>query len=296
MNNQITQIKKWWDTSHYRHLVEFVSEVIINSVVFFLIAGVAYTISLGLHKLYPDGNCSDFYYSVLKCSKQCLFIFDVLLFFILLILSAFRFLKNVVAEVLPSNSGAFIKSFFRPNPTKCSGVISVLDELPTGKIKSLFESANTQIDIIQTWLANESKILNLLFEAASRGCQVRILLLTNESSELAASRGKALSLSAQVVQEKINSSLTAIKETWESLGKPSNFEVRIYSTNPSIQMYRADNRFFFGPLLVGEHGVSSIALECDTETGFIQNQILNKHFEILWNDKSKPYLDSNDNM
>lgn len=109
----------------------------------------------------------------------------------------------------------------------------------------MLDATNRYVEILETWTfllddKYRSAFLRGLRVAAANGAEVRILLLHPES-EAAVQRGQDLGRDAQA---EIRRNLLHLQSLAED-EKEGRFQVRLYSSIPSAQCYRRDEKFSF---------------------------------------------------
>jgi hypothetical protein len=167
------------------------------------------------------------------------------------------------------------------------GVVEVHRTFPAQKFTRFVENAVQEVTILQTWMPNLELLeeAELLKKAIDRGVQVRILLL-HPASGVAQLREQALRIDPDMmdnVQESVKGCLRRLARLYKGVQEEgrTRLQVRVYSSLPSIAVYKVDEHYLVSSFLHGRLAIHSTQIEidgCDTGMG----EEVQRELDKLW--------------
>lgn len=144
------------------------------------------------------------------------------------------------------------------------GAVQVHSVFPETDFLELVKAARREVFILQTWIPNLSRFQDELREAiVERQVEVRILLL-HPSSLVADLRDQALRRTERpAASVDVNASLEILRSVHGFLPPElrGKLRVRVYSSLPSIAVYRTDERYLVSSFLHGRLAIQSTQIE-----------------------------------
>jgi hypothetical protein len=143
-------------------------------------------------------------------------------------------------------------------------------------------NAGDEVRILQGWLTNASSLSPHLWEAAERGCKIRLLLM-NPASAVALERARQLN----VTDLKALSSLEEISRLRlkRSSAATNNFKVRRYQVLPGVTMHTAGAVCCYVGFFLNENANNTIHIAVEHKSS-LMNTTMNTYFEDIWGDQS----------
>ena len=150
-------------------------------------------------------------------------------------------------------------------------------------------SASEVIEIMGFGLRNLRHDHEANFEAWSRRAKVRILLIDPEFPQ----RDRSIANLRDVeegdgkITEDVRKFVRSCAELLRSGSE--DFQVRLYTCLPSINLFRVDGELFWGPYLVGDvsRNLPTLLMEADSRL----SRRLIAHFDMVWSDFSRDVPD-----
>jgi hypothetical protein len=127
--------------------------------------------------------------------------------------------------------------------------------------------------------ASDDDVPGILADAASRGCQVKILLLDPEyegADSIDADEGSP----PGTLSARIRASLARFGKMREACGE--NFEIRIYGSHPTISVVRADGRMIVTPYLGSSTGSNSPTFDFRADSAPKIFERYERHVDHAW--------------
>jgi len=145
-------------------------------------------------------------------------------------------------------------------------------------------AARRAIDIVGFGLKHLKEDYGSEFRGWASRAKVRILLIDPESPSTRNSYASQRSIEEQDARDSIQNSVRAFLDATQSLRADPNcdFQVRLFTCLPSINIFRVDNEMFWGPYLMGEQ--SRNAPTFLVQRGGVLFERILAHFERIWND------------
>ena len=167
-----------------------------------------------------------------------------------------------------------------------AGIVEIYESLSDDLIVNHFSQANDQIKILQTWIPDLVQIEKSFKYAYINNCSIQILLL-DPNSDFAKERSVQMGFeNSEAVITNINSNIMELRRVCKEFNIQKNFELKLYSAVPLMQIYSFDNMSFMGFYWQGKmamHGPQLLIKGHDTYYG----KEINNYFNFMWN-SAKP--------
>jgi hypothetical protein len=157
-----------------------------------------------------------------------------------------------------------------------------------------------EVAILQTFAPNLEHYRTHLSRCLQAGVRVRILLAW-PYSQAAGLREEVLKRYAAepmaedfAIQGSVIGNLETLEATIRASGNPTNLEIRLYDTLPSLSLYRAGSTLLAAPFLHGALAIHTFQLELDLRASdaLLTGTLLND-FERMWT-VARPFLPAPD--
>jgi hypothetical protein len=176
---------------------------------------------------------------------------------------------------------------------------AALERLAHGQEGTQPEDPN-EVAILQTFAPNLEHYRTHLCRCLQAGVRVRILLawpysLAAGLREEVLKRYAAEPMAQDfAIQGSVIGNLETLEATIRASGNPTNLEIRLYDTLPSLSLYRAGSTLLAAPFLHGALAIHTFQLELDLRASdaLLTGTLLND-FERMWT-VARPFLPAPD--
>ncbi|MFI9449843.1 hypothetical protein [Amycolatopsis sp. NPDC052450] len=166
------------------------------------------------------------------------------------------------------------------------GVVEVHKRFPDDEFAAHIAKAK-QVTILNTWIPNLQRLEKEL-EAAivDRRAQVRIMLL-HPNSMLVGLREAALDRSDGAGKTFVSTGIGECLETLSRLHRrlakrQTNLKVRVFNSQASVSVYRADGRYLVSMFLHGQLAIDSPQFEIEGTHDTVLGEQIQRELDTLW--------------